>query len=184
MSDSIPVRRRLSETEVDRRLRAADSVERVRRLSFLKNLYLGDSIPEAIARVGRSTSTGYRWVNQWNDGGLEAMLPNYGGGRPPKLSDEEQTAFLEIIEQQHPVSTEKAASILRSEFDVEYAAAYLPRVLEKLGLEYHPPDHTQVTWETALEDVEWDQKTPAPTTGRHPYDRQNRRSAAGWRLPE
>lgn len=184
MGDSITVTRRLPEAELDRQLRAAESAERVRRLGFLKNLYQGDSISEAIRREGRSTSTGYRWVNQWNDGGLEAMLPDYGGGRPPKLSDAEQARFRDIVQQRQPVSTDTAASILKSEFEVEYAAAYLPRVLESFGLEYHPPERKKASREAVLEAVEWDQKEPAPTTGRHPYDRQNRRSGAGWVLAE
>ncbi|WP_277542877.1 helix-turn-helix domain-containing protein [Haloarcula laminariae] len=184
MGDSVTVQNRIPEAEVDRLLRAADSVERLRRLGFLKNLYQGDSIQEAITREGRSTSTGYRWVHQWNDGGLEAMLPDYGGGRPSKLSDSEQTAFRKIIRQRQPVSTETVVSILDEEFDVEYASDYLPQVLERLGLTYQPPDRKQASNEAILEAVEWDEKESTSTTGRHQYDRQNRHADAGWSLDE
>lgn len=184
MSDSITITRRVPETELDQQLQTTESVERVRRLGFIKNLYQGDSIPEAAAREGRSKSTGYRWVHQWNDGGLEAMLPDYGGGRPPKLSDSAQTALREIIKTRQPISTEAVAAILQSEFDVEYAPEYLPQVLENLGLEHHPPDRKKADREAIAETIEWDQKESIQTTGRHPYDRQNRRSESGWTLVE
>ena len=97
MGDAVSVKRWLSEAELDHQLKAADNGKRARRLGFIKNLYRGDSVTEAIVREGRSESTGYRWLHRWNDGGLDALLPDYGGGRPPKLSESEQEAFLERI---------------------------------------------------------------------------------------
>jgi len=91
------VKRHLSEEEIDELLREAEDNHRLRRLGFLKNIYRGDSIPEAADREGRSATTGGRWVDAWNDGGLEALMPSFGGGRPPKLDEDQQQQLVEML---------------------------------------------------------------------------------------
>ena len=184
MSNSVSVTRRLSEAELNEQLKTADSTEILSRLGFIKNLYQGDTISEAIAREGRSESTGYRWIKEWNDGGLEALVPEQGGGRPPKLTAAEQEAFREHIAQHQPVSMAMIKSILHSEFDVEYAADYLPRKLEELGLVYRPPARETVDRQAEVAAIEWDKKDPGDSTPRQPYDKQSSRLEAGWRIAE
>ena len=184
MSDSGPVQRHLSETALDQALKAADSGKHARRLGFIKNLYQGDSVSDAIAREGRSTSTGYRWRKKWNNGGVDGLLPDYGGGRPPKLSPAAETAFLDEIAQRHPVATAIIEAILKTEFDVEYAADYLPQKLESIGLTYQPPARERVDRQEILEAAEWDDKAPVENTGRHPYNEQSSRTEAGWFIPD
>jgi len=184
MSNSVSVNRRLSETELNDRLKTAESAEIYSRLGFIKNLYQGDAISEAIAREGRSESTGYRWVKDWNDGGFEALVPDRGGGRPPKLTDAEQEAFLEQIKRCQPVSTATIKSILHSEFDVEYAADYLLRKLESMGLRYRPPARETVDQQAVGEAIECDKKDPEDSTQQHPYDNRSSRPEAGWRIAE
>jgi transposase len=75
----------LSEEEIDELLREAEDDHWLRRLGFLKKIYRGDSIPEAADREGRSSTTGGRWVDTWNEGGIEALMPSFGG-RPPRTS--------------------------------------------------------------------------------------------------
>ena len=48
------VKHHLTEDEIDELLREAEDKHRRRRLGFLKNLYRGDSIPEAADREGVS----------------------------------------------------------------------------------------------------------------------------------
>ena len=70
----------LTEEEIDELLCEAEDDHHVRRLGFLKNLYQGDSIPEAADREGRSAATGGRWADAWNEDGLEGLMPSFGGG--------------------------------------------------------------------------------------------------------
>lgn len=60
---------------IDKKLTEADDDHIVRRLSFVKNLYLGDTLKDATERVGRSEATGSRWAEQWNEGGLAELAP-------------------------------------------------------------------------------------------------------------
>ena len=61
------IERHLTEEEIDELLREAEDDPHLRRLGFLKNLYRGDSIPEAADREGRSAATGGRWADAWNE---------------------------------------------------------------------------------------------------------------------
>lgn len=182
MPKSVAVTRRLSEEELDHRLKTADSEAIVRRLGFIKNMYQGDTVQEAIAREGRSKSTGYRWLQDWNEDGLEALFPDQGGGRPPKLTAAKEDEFLEQIEQRQPVSTAAVKSILHTEFEVEYAA--LPQKLEAMGLVYEPPARERVDRQAVVGAIEWDDKEPVDGTERHPYNSQSSRLEAGWRIAE
>jgi len=183
-SDSIPVTRHLSEAELDARLREADDVQRLRRLGFIKNLYQGDSVTVAINREGRSRSTGHRWKNRWDEGGIEAMLPNESGGRPQKLDGDERERFRAIVRQRQPCSTDQIERILASEFDVEYAASYLPTVLANLGLSYETPALEIAIESETLDEITWDTNQHRDTTRRHPLDRQSSRLTGGWSLAD
>ncbi|WP_313690516.1 IS630 family transposase [Halobellus marinus] len=129
----------LSEEEIDELLRDAKDEHRLRRLGFVKNLYQGDSIPEAADREGRSAATGDRWAEAWNEGGLEELMPSFGGGRPPKLDEDEQEELLELLREGQPWKSQEIQHLLNEEFGVEYSPNYLGQFLRNLGLSYAKP---------------------------------------------
>jgi transposase len=124
----------LSEDEIDELLCDARDDHRLRRLGFLKNLYRGDSIPEAADREGRSAATGDRWAEAWNEGGLEELMPDFGGGRPPKLDEQQQEELIEMLRDDQPRKSQEIHHLLREEFGVEYSPNYLGTFLRDLGL--------------------------------------------------
>jgi transposase len=130
------IKHHISETKLDELLREAEDEHRLRRLGFLKNLYRGDSIPEAAVREGRSVATGDRWAEAWNEGGVEALMPSFGGGRPPKLDADEREELFDILRRGQPWTSREIGSLLDDEFGVEYSPSYLSRFLRDLGLSY------------------------------------------------
>lgn len=179
-SDTQQIDRRISEAELDKRLANTKDIKEQRRLGFLKNRYQGDSVAEAIQREGRSTSTGYRWERDWNDGGIEAMMPETSSGRPSKLSEQQINVFRECVQQKQPCSLEQLQKLLNTEFDVHYSEQYLKEKLPELGITHTNPALETAIDENTLEDIDWDKKQRAQTTKRHPYDEQNQRSVAHW----
>lgn len=133
------IKRHLSEEEIDELLREAEDDHRLRRLGFLKNLYQGDSIPEAADREGRSAATGDRWAEAWNEGGVEELMPSFGGGRPPKLDEDEQEELIEMLRDGQPWKSQEIQHLLKEEFGVEYSRNYLGTFLRNLGLSYAKP---------------------------------------------
>jgi len=126
----------LSEDDLDRLLSEADDPKVVRRLTFVKNLYEGDTLAEAARRVGKSESTGSRWARRWNEGGLGLLTPNFGDGRPPKLGEDKQQELLELLRDGQPWKPQEIQHLLNEEFDVEYHPVYLSEFLDNLGLSY------------------------------------------------
>ncbi len=87
---------------LDRLLSEADDPKVIRRLTFVKNLYAGDTLEEAAAHIGKSESTGSRWARRWNEGGLEQLTPNFRDGRPPELCETEQEQLVEMLRESQP----------------------------------------------------------------------------------
>ena len=126
----------LTEEKLDEKLRNASDVHALRRIGFVKNLYRGDTIAEAAAREGRSESTGDRWADAWNEGGLNTLMPSFGGGRPPKLDDSERTELADRLREDQPWETRDVERFLDEEFGVEFHPDYLREFLRDLGLSY------------------------------------------------
>lgn len=100
----------------------------------MKNLYRGDTVPEAADREGRSPATGTRWASAWNEGGLDGLMPDFGGGRPAKLDDTEKEELLGRLREGQPWRIREIRRLLADGFDVEYHPNYLSTFLRNLGL--------------------------------------------------
>ena len=134
------IRFHLPEERVNELLAETEDDRRKERLGFLKNLYMGDSVAEAARREGRSLTTGGRWADAWNEGGIEGLMPSFGGGRPPKLDEEEQEELLEMLQEGQLWKSQEIQHLLKEEFDVEYHPDYLGTLLrERLSVERFLP---------------------------------------------
>lgn len=133
------IERHLSEEELDTKLRETDDPEMGRRLGFIKNLYKGDTLGEAADREGKSQPTGARWAKRWNEGGLDELAPNHGGGRPSKLSDEERQQLRKLLEEDQPWTTQEVAHLIENEFDVTYHPNYIYELLRSFDMHYAKP---------------------------------------------
>ncbi len=183
-SESVQIERRIPEAELDERMDETDDPELLRRLGFIKNLYQGDSVREAIDREAKSRSTGYRWKQRWEDGGIEALRPDTSGGRPPGLSANQLQAFRERVREYQPCTTDQLKTILAAEFGVEYSNQYLPVYLKRHGFNYTTPAFEAALDTDTLSDIEWDTDEHAEPTARHPYDDQTGRRRARWTVDD
>jgi transposase len=131
--------RHLSEDDLDRLLTESTDEKLTERLIFIKRLYKGATLEDAADDVGRSSATGTRWARRWNKGGLGLLMPNFGGGRPPKLGEEQQERLLELLREGQPWKKQEIQHLINEEFDVEFHPGHLTTFLEKLGLSYAIP---------------------------------------------
>jgi len=174
--------RHLSEDDLDRLLAEMDDEKITKRLTFVKNLYKGDTLEEAADRVGRSASTGSRWARRWNEGGLGLLAPNFGGGQPPKLDAAEQEELLELLRDGQPWKPQEIQHLLNEEFDVEYHPVYLREFLTNLGLSYaiprpkrpSRPDDAEEILDERLDEAFDEEEDPDPHNKRDDDDEE------GW----
>lgn len=139
---SAHVTKHLSEDELAEAIDEAQSTEEpylVRRLCLIKNLYAGDSITEAASRVGVTQPTASRWTDRWNDHGVAGLRPDFGGGRPPKLTENEQDKLAAVLEQHQPLTTAHVHRLIEEGFGVSYSQRHVSRLLKKLGMKYAIP---------------------------------------------
>jgi len=122
----------LFEAELDTTIseaQKADEARLVRRLRFVKNLYAGDVLEEAARRISVSQDSSSRWAHGWNDAGVDGLRPSFGGGRPPKLSDEQFAELCEVLEEGQPWTSRAIHTLIEDRYGVTYDPAHLSRKL-------------------------------------------------------
>ncbi len=111
----------------------------LRKLLFIKYLYEGKNVPQAAKDVGVSSVAGYTWLDRWNENGLEGLKPNYGGGRPPKLSEEQKEKLKTILKERDDWTTKEVRELIKEVFGVEYSLRHVSRLLRAFGMKYAKP---------------------------------------------
>lgn len=178
------IRCHLTEDELDEKLRAATDEHHLRRLGFLKNLYQGDTIPEAADREGRSASTGDRWADAWNEDGLAGLMPNFGGGRPPKLDEDQQQELLELLRESQPWKAQEIHHLLDEEFGVEFHPDYLGSFLRNLGLSYAKPRPRRPSRPDNAEEILNERVDDALEETDQPHNKRDGDGEEGWILDD
>ena len=126
--------RHLSADDLDRLLAETDDEKMSKRLTFVKRLYKGATLKDAADDVGKSASTASRWARRWDEGGLGLLTPNFGGGPPPKLDQDEQRDLLELLRDGQPWKKQEIQQLISEEFNVESHPVSLNEFLDDLGL--------------------------------------------------
>jgi transposase len=173
------IKRHLTEEEIDEMLREAEDKHHIRRIGFIKNLYQGDTVPEAADREGRSPATGTRWAKAWNEGGIEELMPNFGGGRPPKLDEDEQEQLVEMLRDGQPWNSQEIQHLLQDEFGVEYSPNYLGTFLRNLGLSYTKPQSTRPHQPENPDEI-FEERVDALEEDDRPHNNHERENDEGW----
>jgi len=141
-SRRIEIQTHLSEDQLDIALseaQKADETRLVRRLCFVKNLYLGDSTQIAARRVGVSRRTGDRWLSKWNINGVNGLRPSFAGGRPAKLSAEQFKEFFTLLKEGQLWTPQAIDDLLWERYGVTDDRAHLARILRADGMQYAKP---------------------------------------------
>jgi transposase len=136
------IERHLSPDEIDEALneaQQADEARLVRRLNCIKNLYAGDTLEEAAWRVGVDKSTVSEWSDDWNRHGVDGLRPSFGGGRPPKLSEQQRERLKRVLEEYQPWTTSEIKLLIEDAFEVSYSERHIARLLRKFGMNYAIP---------------------------------------------
>ena len=156
------VREHLDESKIDEAIDDAQSdgeARLVRRLCLMKNLYAGDSVTEGGSRVGVTQPTASRWIDRWNKYGLDGLRPDFGGGRPQKLSEREQDQLTEVLKHHQPLIIEHMHRLIEEGFGVSYSDRHLYRIIKNIEvqdpvLELGPQEPVDSTEEKSMKRLE------------------------------
>jgi len=113
------------------------------RICFVRMRYKGYSVDEAASAVGMTTKSGYNIQELWNEGGMAALEPRFGGGRTSRLTDEQKNEIVELLSV-NPMSTKDVRLWIMEEYEVDYSEKQVHVILSKMGLRHakpYPKDH-------------------------------------------
>jgi len=116
--------------EIDKMIKKLEIDVRVlERFYFIRFQYKGMSVQEASDYVGVTKATGYNWLKLWNEGGYKALIPQFAGGKPSKLS-ENQLKELKTMVQNEQFTTKEIHDLIKEKFGVNYSLSQIRRILK------------------------------------------------------
>jgi putative transposase len=111
----------------------------LKRLYFIRLLYDGHSVEDASDKIGIVKATGYNWLKRWNKGKFKELCPNFGGGRPPKLTINQKTKLKDLLIKQDTWTTKNVKDLIEDHFGVSYSEKQIMRILRAMGMNYGKP---------------------------------------------
>jgi len=125
---------------LDKRIKSLEKdVKVLRRLYFMKNRYLGDSVEDASIKVGITKMMGYEWQNRWNKEGYAGLIPRYAGGRPSKLTDDQKGELRAFLKERDDWTTGEIKRQIKERYNVEYTLKQIRVILRKFGMKCGKP---------------------------------------------
>jgi putative transposase len=132
----------LKKNELSNRIKHFEkSVLILQRLIFIKHRYEGMSVPEAAQMVNVSKNTGYLWQKSWNEDGYDGIIPNFGGGRPSKLTDEQKIILRDMLKLRDNWNTKEVKEFILKNFNVKYSLKQIRKILNELNIDYKKSDN-------------------------------------------
>lgn len=136
------VEKHMATSELDRIIKKHEKEARMlKELYFIRQLYKGKPIEEAAEQVGVSKATGYNWLRAWNEGGYNGMIPQFGGGRPAKLTSKQLEALKTSLEKKGIKDTKEIQRIVFETYGIVYSLSQIRRILKKIGVAIKPSKH-------------------------------------------
>jgi len=86
------------------------------------------------------SATGYAWFKRWNSNGYEGLIPEFGGGRSFKLTEEQKEELREMLKEKE-WTTKEVQELIEAEleFGVVYSSWQVRRILKSFGMRYARP---------------------------------------------
>ena len=138
--EEIPINKSMSVEELNRKIKTAEKdVKILKRLYFIKFRYDGDSVEKATKKLGITKRIGYIWQDRWNNKGYAGIIPQYAGGRPSKLSQQQKNELEQLLKQKENWTTRDVKHLISEKFNVEYTLKQIYIILRNMGMNFGKP---------------------------------------------
>lgn len=134
------VKRWMGKEELVRKIKEKNVEARMlQRLLFIKYLYEGDSVPQAVDRVEVTLPVGYEWRNRWNMQGYEGLVPRFDGGPKSFLSEDQREELKDTLRERDDWTTKEVRQLIIDRFGVAYTERHVSRLLKSFGMNHGKP---------------------------------------------
>jgi len=83
------------------------------RLLFIHLLYLDYNVETACNIMCIAVQSGYNWLALWNQKGREGLSPNFAGGTPAKLTNEQTEQLKDSLKSKGNWLTQEVRSLIK-----------------------------------------------------------------------
>ena len=97
----------------------------IERLLFIKMRLQGVEMSKAMAIMDITKPTAYQWQNEWNATGIDSIIPDYAGGAPRRLTEEQLQEVKDAIEERYGVRySKKQIAVRMRDLGLRFAKPY------------------------------------------------------------
>ncbi len=111
----------------------------LKRLYFIKHLYEGVGVEEAANKVGVVKAVGYEWLRRWNEDGYDGLIPKFGGGRPPALTEAQKDDLVLELRKKDNWTLTEVRKLMRDKYGVIYSENHVRRILKSFEMKHAKP---------------------------------------------
>lgn len=129
----------LSRDELLKKIKDETSAKVLKRLYFIKFRYDGDSIQEAAKKIGITKRTAYIWQDRWNKEGYKGLIPQFAGGRPSKLTDQQKIELEQMLRQKDLWISKEVRNLIIEKFGVEYTIKQVLVIVKEMKMKFAKP---------------------------------------------
>ena len=128
--ESLKSRNDLTIFEFEQLMNEETDIKIYKKLNFLKLIAEGNSTKKAYKLANLKKSMAYRTLDQWNDGGYNALLRKPGGGRNIKLNEDQLKELKTNILSKNLTSEEDVQKYIKNKWNEEYTLAGVRNLLK------------------------------------------------------
>ncbi len=131
-SEKIKVEKHISKSELIKKIRQLEIQKRIlKRLYFIKLRYDDVPVEKACKQVGVSKTVAYEWQERWNNEGYRGIIPKFAGGRPSKLTKEQQNEIKQILNMNEDISIKELRDLIYKKYNIKYSLKQVRENLKK-----------------------------------------------------
>ena len=124
------VKKNVSIKELDYTIHMLEGqVRLLQRLYFIRFLYKGIGVGDASDLIGITKNTGYHWLKKWNEKGQEQLIPNFKGGRHPKLNQFKREELRITLKELELKKSRDVQKLIQEKYNVNYSLWQVRRIL-------------------------------------------------------
>ena len=123
--ENLKSRQDLTLDEIISLLDAEKNTNVYKKLLYFKFIKMGYSKIESCNLAGFPESSRYYLDDLWNEGGYNALIPHYGGGRKSKLTEKQQKDLEIKLTKKEKWLIEDVKTLIKEEYNVDYTTKVL-----------------------------------------------------------
>ena len=129
--------------KINQLMKEETDVKTYKKLHFLKLKAIGYSTKNAYELANIKKSQAYLTLDQWNEGGYEALLRKKGGGRKTKLDENELNELESIIIKNKIISDSEIQKIIKDKWNKEYTLEGIKNLLKtQFNIDLNETEHS------------------------------------------